>query len=377
MNDYAVSNLFFDSGEDLWIGMTTGLAKFDGNYITHYIGEGEVSRNNPTRLGEDDYGNIWVGSKDGLYRLDKKQNTITHFTAKQGLPQNDISSLISDHMGRIWITYNQGGYSVISIQTSGSQFEYKIDNYNANATFNLNLVQQVIETKNNRICIVTEAELIQIKNEDLLSNSMYAIVYNNEDTYTGFNTSIAEDQNGRIWLAGLSGMAMLEAKNADDLNYITRDEYSNQKIKASMTCMIIDRDDYLWIGHAGIGINRIKINSPFNSIKEDFGLGGAPSGPVEDKWGNIWFYIHGKGLFCLKKALKERPSELLNFKVPLFDNSQSPQSMIIDNDNTIWLCMRWQLFKIELFQKGESITVKQFGEEEGFPAKTSSLSYSR
>jgi methyl-accepting chemotaxis protein/ligand-binding sensor domain-containing protein len=51
---------------------------------------------------------IWVGTADGLNRIDKKTNTITKYYEKNGLPNNSIKGIEKDGSGNIWISTNKG-----------------------------------------------------------------------------------------------------------------------------------------------------------------------------------------------------------------------------------------------------------------------------
>ena len=359
LNDYAVSNLFFDSDGDLWIGMSNGLAKFDGKHIIHYTGENEISKNNPTRLCEDQYGNIWVGSLDGLYKINKQTNEISFFNEEQGLQQNSASSLFTDHLGRIWMTYNNGGFSVLNIQKENDHYQYRIDNYNTGTNFNLKLVQQVIENSKQQICILTNQDLILIETDSIYPDHIPAISY---ATKKNFNTAIAEDRNGRLWLSGLYSISVLDADASSDYNYSTEKDYYALRQK-SITSILIDKDGFLWMGLENQGLNRIKIETPLHSIKENFGVSGLSNLPVEDQWGNLWFYTAYSGLHCLKKSNEGNPIELLHYKRSIFNDMHSPMNMIIDRDNAIWMANRFALFKIKLFNNGDSIAVTQIQEE--------------
>jgi signal transduction histidine kinase/ligand-binding sensor domain-containing protein/ActR/RegA family two-component response regulator len=57
---------------------------------------------------EDSSGVLWVGTADGLDRLDLNANRVTHFTTRDGLPSSMISGLARDRAGRLWISTDRG-----------------------------------------------------------------------------------------------------------------------------------------------------------------------------------------------------------------------------------------------------------------------------
>jgi len=51
---------------------------------------------------------IWIGTPDGLNRLNPMTGNITRFYKKDGLPDNFIKGLISDNQGFLWVTTSNG-----------------------------------------------------------------------------------------------------------------------------------------------------------------------------------------------------------------------------------------------------------------------------
>ena len=56
---------------------------------------------------EDNAGDLWIGTKVGLNRMDRKTGHVTNYFVKDGLPSNTISGLLIDGRGHLWIsTFN-------------------------------------------------------------------------------------------------------------------------------------------------------------------------------------------------------------------------------------------------------------------------------
>ncbi|MEL6987739.1 MAG: histidine kinase dimerization/phospho-acceptor domain-containing protein, partial [Bacteroidota bacterium] len=202
---------------------------------------------------------------------------------------------------------------------------------------------------------MTNQDLILIKTDPSYSDRIPAISY---ATQKNFNTAIAEDRDGRLWLSGLYSISVLETDASINYNFITEKDYYSLRQK-SITSLLIDDDGFLWMGLENQGLNRIKIESPLHSIKESFGVSGLSNLPVEDKWGNLWFYTAYTGLHCLKKSNDGNPLELLRYKRSIFNDMHWPMNMIIDRDNAIWMANRRALYKVKLFNNGDSIAVTQ------------------
>ena len=59
-------------------------------------------------LHEDRSGVLWVGTRDGLCRLDRTTGAFEKFTIKDGLPDNWIASILEDASGDLWLATTNG-----------------------------------------------------------------------------------------------------------------------------------------------------------------------------------------------------------------------------------------------------------------------------
>ncbi|WP_367284684.1 hybrid sensor histidine kinase/response regulator transcription factor [Arcicella rosea] len=110
--------LFFDSQKNLWIGSEyAGLIKVKRNLRTRQIAEIQIYNSegeNPKLpdnrvygITEDEKGNIWAGTANGLAKIDSK-NHITLFGQQQGLADTYIAKVQADQQGFIWIGHKLG-----------------------------------------------------------------------------------------------------------------------------------------------------------------------------------------------------------------------------------------------------------------------------
>ena len=100
----------------LWIGTVSGgLNKFDP--ATEQFTRYQHRPNDPHSLSDDFVlaihtdreGVLWVGTNDGgLNRLDRAQGDFTRYTQKDGLPGDTISGILEDDHGNLWLSTNEG-----------------------------------------------------------------------------------------------------------------------------------------------------------------------------------------------------------------------------------------------------------------------------
>jgi signal transduction histidine kinase/ligand-binding sensor domain-containing protein len=111
----AVFRLFEDSRGDVWIsllGTQRPLATWvrrRGSFTSHEVLDGAGRRKTlaPTAFAEDRFGEVWVGFFDGgLARCCRKG--WEHFGAEAGAPAGFVNAFLVDGKGRLWVGSNDG-----------------------------------------------------------------------------------------------------------------------------------------------------------------------------------------------------------------------------------------------------------------------------
>lgn len=109
-NDW-VNNILCDQKGMIWLAHYNGISCYNPlsesfiniqeNYtpITGVIGYSLI---------EDKNGNIWAGTSNGLYYIDRKEGKIEHYTTNDGLPNNIICSISEDKFNQIWVSTYMG-----------------------------------------------------------------------------------------------------------------------------------------------------------------------------------------------------------------------------------------------------------------------------
>jgi signal transduction histidine kinase/ligand-binding sensor domain-containing protein/DNA-binding response OmpR family regulator len=104
-----------ESSNMIWVGTKdNGICLVDRKegLIRKLISSGSdtnsISSNNIYALVKDQQGNLWVGTKRGLNKINLTNNTITRYTEKDGLPANWIRGLLIDDNGNIWASTTNG-----------------------------------------------------------------------------------------------------------------------------------------------------------------------------------------------------------------------------------------------------------------------------
>lgn len=112
---HGVYALLEDRQNDFWIGTADGLFKLDRttrqftSFLYNPADEHSLNHNAIATLYEDSHGRLWVGTwGGGLDLMDRKSGQFTHFMEKDGLPSNIIYSILEDKTGSLWMATGRG-----------------------------------------------------------------------------------------------------------------------------------------------------------------------------------------------------------------------------------------------------------------------------
>jgi ligand-binding sensor domain-containing protein len=110
--------LFEDTKKRLWIGSgwsNRGVALYDperDRFKTYLPNPGQTAGNDVRTILEDRRGQLWLGTNNGIARLDPESGMIKRFPlvpeGSTGAPAGIVSSLFEDSQNRFWIGTNEG-----------------------------------------------------------------------------------------------------------------------------------------------------------------------------------------------------------------------------------------------------------------------------
>lgn len=118
-----IQTMYLDPKEDvIWIGTYRGLSRFEmtterfENYVHHDSDPTSLSDDVVTAIARDTHGFIWVGTLDGLNRLDPKTGAVERVGSSGALPHQTIRALHVDGDGMLWVG-SYGGLSVVDTES--------------------------------------------------------------------------------------------------------------------------------------------------------------------------------------------------------------------------------------------------------------------
>ncbi len=115
ISDNLIYALLLDSKNRLWIGTNNGLNRIDSDQtqvIQYYRESGNrqtLAANNIRTIAEDSQGRIWIGSVGGgIARYMDQDDAFLSYTEAEGLSSNVIITILEGKDGRIWVATHDG-----------------------------------------------------------------------------------------------------------------------------------------------------------------------------------------------------------------------------------------------------------------------------
>ncbi len=198
-------------GDDLWIGtFEHGIDIMDiptGKIKKHFIagpGERELKSNFTLCFLRTSYGDILVGTSNGLYSYNHSRNNpiATGFERVIEVPGNClITSIIEDHNKLIWAsTNNQGVYWFDQARHRNGHLQNELHNKNSLSN---DAVNDVYEDSNNSLWFSTEGGGLCTLSSDRKSFTRYTV---KDGLPANFLFKVLEDNNKNLWASTSRGL---------------------------------------------------------------------------------------------------------------------------------------------------------------------------
>ena len=305
--DSRVTSLLEDRSGTMWVGTLGGLARFNAQSKTfESYGHDEddantLSGDQVSSLALDESGNLWVGTWDsGLNRFDPVTEQVERFRHdpddESTIGGNRIISLIEDRSGVVWAGTNLSGVSLHDRHLTS--FEHLYHDPNDENSLGDNTIWSIHESSENVVWIGSTDGGVTRYNRK--SETFTRVLTGNEGAYGikgAVVRSIAEDDNGDLWLATNAGVEVYRPDEGVVEHYPPLEDDAAE-VPAGLTSNFIssvirDGKGRLWVG-GNRGIDRFDPQTKrFTTLyqgEEAEEIEGATNVLVlkEDSQGNLW-----------------------------------------------------------------------------------------
>lgn len=271
-----IFSIWFDA-QYKWIGTDNGLVKMDqltGKIIKFYGKDSGLPKDTVTAIYSNDGKVLWIGTgRNGVFRMEAGGEKILKYYIGDGEQENSIN-VITGKREKVWIGTEKGLCSVNSV--NGVINWYSI----SRGGLPHNFINCLYLDSTDRLWVGTRSNtLAYIQDEKVIK--------------TPFSTgseirSITEDTDSRIWV-GSNGNGVFMIKSDSVVNLTAREGL------LSNYCYSIIYDDHknIWVGHKD-GLSRIRTSDfsvkpvqHIENITDSYQFN--PNAIKRDQQGKIWF----------------------------------------------------------------------------------------
>lgn len=301
-----------------------------------------------TSLCQDDQGNVWAGSTNGLIKISPVTGGTVIYNTSHGLSHNYVTDILKDYSGQIWVGTVRGLDRLKTNPSGNSLFERELKKHSVHTLF---------EDREHILWAATGSVLFSLRPATFSFHPLTDVPVHSMcrdpgggvwlGSYPGkilhftgkkcftlpalpgvTDTSISAlelDGSGNLW-CGTDGKGIfkINKKNLRYNAYTTRDGLADNQIIS----LLNDSRDILWAGTYA-GLSRY-LDGQWTSFKAEGGIkGNFVNNVYEDKRGHIWLATN-KGLVIITNPLGDR-LELSEFLVG------TPIASIAMQEDAVWL----------------------------------------
>lgn len=253
-NEKEVISILEDSQKNLWVGTgSNGVYCIDNksntikNYSSHNAARYGFSANCVFKIFETSDNQLYFGSFEGLFFLDKTINKFKRYSCIPNNPKyinhSDIRDIIEDESGNIWIATNGGGVNILNPRTQTFSYLLKNDTDPIHGIVD-NYCLRFLKDKNGNIWIGTYNGFTKYD----ITNKHYLNITNGKEKLLSHNWiyDLHEDPEGHIWLATPNGLNIYKPESQTFELYSVSDGLPDNSIVAFLP----DEQNSIWISTA-------------------------------------------------------------------------------------------------------------------------------
>lgn len=350
LSDNNITEILIDSNKAIYIATENGLNLYDkenDNFIRLY--EEEAGTNKLTSqviysIDEDESGNLWVGTTDGLNKVNRETNEITNYYSdgsRNSISDNFIFDIYADDEKNLWIGTYSGGLNKLNIETN--EIEYYKNNPSDENSIASDSINFIYKDNNNTIWVATSKGLSRLEDNDNKFINYKSKIYDPQSLVSNNVLCLTEDKSGSIWVGTYGGISIFNNENTFE-NY-KKDYLDSNSLSDNMIAGIYkDKDGLIWVGTVQDGINVIdreeNIITKYRSSSYDNSISDDNIRDITGIDNEIWIAT-SNGLTKYDKNTNKFTNYLSENKEK-YENDNSlvsndVRSLYIDKDGDLWI----------------------------------------
>jgi len=287
-----------DNCGNLWIGTQDGLNelpkrkqfvqyKYLPDFYSHNVG-------NVATILEDSRGALWVGyGGGGIDRIDRKSGARVHYGFEhpnaRDLDDCDVVTIYEDRKETVWVGTRSGGLSRFD-RSTGSFVPFRHD-ANNDRSIQANWVHQILETTNGKLYVATETGIDEFDRKTQQFKRLQESLRDSMDGNNSWGNQLYEDHNGDLWFSQwLSGVLYYNVRTRRYRHFMPEINNAASISSTKITSFFEDSRGSMWICTYGGGVD--KYNPASDSFTRYTSANGLPNDAVfkieEDRGGDLW-----------------------------------------------------------------------------------------
>ncbi len=276
----AVRALLQDDRGDVWMGTTTGVARFDGSEWQEVVADTDTPLTRVNAIAQDRQGDLWFTTEgNGVFRFAPETGAWTRLTATDGLPDNSVWSFWQDADGAYWFGTNFGGVARYDERAAADKrWSYY---QTSNSGLAANSVRAIWEDRlDNSMWFGTTSGL------DRFDRHRWYTVPNSE--FGGRPTRIyalAEADNGQLWVGTQdAGLVTTDGTQWASVPIVI----NGVPMKVIVAALLRDDAGRMWVGTNGDGV-LVEADGSWTHLMPRDGLAGSTVRDIDqDADGSYW-----------------------------------------------------------------------------------------
>lgn len=350
----------------LWLGMESGLARYDGYSFVTYSHDPEdstsIGGNFVRTIFEDSLGFLWVGTDGGgVSRYSPEKDNFINYRhdpeAPNSLSGNRVYGITADRDGAVWIaTLNSGLNRLVLTATEDNtrqpeatftRFRHQTEDPGSLADDN---IWTLFVDRQNRLWVGTVSaglDMLDLSKSDSGKPNFIHFRHGLGNPQTLSNNSVKsiyEDRGGTIWVGTeFGGLNRYDSEHGTFRSW-TYDQTDPKSLSNNhVSCLLEDKAGTFWVGTNGGGLNAFAVAEGifdrYEYIPSDpYSLhGNLVSTMYQSKSGILWLGMVNKGLNRI-----DPKKQLINHFYPVSETPNSLKGNLIkaiyeDRAGDIWV----------------------------------------
>lgn len=316
-----IGRFYCNSQSHFWVAAESGIFKLHNNRL---ILQNQIPIQKATSLIEDNYGRLWIGSENGLYRYHIDTGKLEHKDESKGLPNNLIKDIHVDRYGNIWVaTYRKGIFKL----TDGL-----ITTFSQSEGLSSDIVIALAQFEENKFYVADEYGTINILENGSISKLKLKSKISKDRL-----KNLYFDSKSNLWISTYGGLIKLDSKGAETILNL-KTGFPTETIRM----VFEDKEGNIWIGTRSNGLFLLGVEGELKEYSIGKGLSSNYIMAInQDNLGRI-IVSTKNGINIIRDGTLEKVIGIENGLPTDF-----AFNIHIDSDNVFWVATNDGLIRIE------------------------------